>query len=61
MEEQDFEPRHKKPQKRDLTPFSVAELQDYVAQLEAEAARARAMIAEKEKGLAGAETLFKKR
>ena len=45
---------------KDLTPLSVDELQDYIAGLEAEIARARAAISAKESHRSGAEGLFKR-
>ncbi len=60
MEEEDFLPQRAKPQAKNLDPMSVAELNEYVAGLEAEIARARAEIARKDKIRSGAESLFKK-
>lgn len=59
MEWDDLEPRKAKPKPRDLQPLSVAELNDYIADLEAEIVRAREMIAVKRKERSGAEGLFK--
>lgn len=60
MEWDDLEPRKVKPKPKDLLPLSVAELNDYIAELEAEIVRAREMIAVKRKERSGAEGLFKK-
>jgi uncharacterized small protein (DUF1192 family) len=43
-----------------LTTMSVAELQDYVARLEAEIGRAKAVIAAKQSHLDAAQSLFQK-
>lgn len=60
MEWDDLEPRKAKPKPKDLQPLSVAELDDYIAELEAEIIRAREMIAVKRKERSGAEGLFRK-
>jgi uncharacterized small protein (DUF1192 family) len=60
MDTDDLEPRAKKPQKRNLEPMSVEELQAYIAELEAEIARVEEDIARKKKHLSAAESLFKK-
>jgi uncharacterized small protein (DUF1192 family) len=59
MDPEDLEPRTKKPAPKNLEVMSIEPLHDYVAELEAEIARVRAMIAAKEKARAGAETLFR--
>ncbi len=56
----DLEPRKAKPVPKDLSILGVAELQDYIAGLEAEIARARAAIAAKEVQKNAAEAFFKK-
>jgi uncharacterized small protein (DUF1192 family) len=43
-----------------LTLLGIAELEDYIAGLESEIARARAEIAVKQKQRSGAESLFKR-
>jgi uncharacterized small protein (DUF1192 family) len=48
------------PPPKDLTLLGIAELQEYVAGLESEIARAQAEIAEKRKHRGGAEALFKR-
>jgi uncharacterized small protein (DUF1192 family) len=60
MEPEDLEPRKKPPKPKDLTPFSVEELNEYIAMLEAEIARARAAIGAKQAHRAGADSLFRK-
>jgi len=59
MEWDDLEPKKKKPAPKDLHVMGVEELQDYIAELEAEIARAREAIAEKQKHRSGVEGLFK--
>jgi uncharacterized small protein (DUF1192 family) len=60
MDEEDLLPRQKKPQKKDLTPLGVAELEAYIGELEEEIARARAEIGAKKKQRSGADALFKR-
>jgi uncharacterized small protein (DUF1192 family) len=60
VDEEDLMPRHQPPKPKDLTPLGVAELEAYIAGLEAEIARARTEIAVKEKQRSGAEALFKR-
>ena len=57
---EDLEPRKKPVQSKDLSPWSIEELRDYIARLEAEIARARQAIAAKAAQRKGAESLFKK-
>ena len=59
MDEEDFLPRQTKPEQKLLDPMSIAELNDYIAELEAEIERVRRDIAAKEKHRAGVEGLFK--
>jgi uncharacterized small protein (DUF1192 family) len=57
----DIEPQVKKPFKpKDLTTFSVEDLEDYIARLNDEIARARAAIEAKRAFRNAAETFFKK-
>lgn len=56
----DLEPRKQKPVPKDLTTLSVAELNDYIAELEAEIARARTFIDAKQAHKNAAEAFFKK-
>ncbi len=60
MDFEDLEPRNKAKPKKDLQPMSVAELDEYIAALEAEIGRARDAIAAKQKDRLGAESLFRK-
>jgi uncharacterized small protein (DUF1192 family) len=60
MEEQDLEPRTKRPKPKDLEVMSVEALNEYIAGLEAEIERARAEIAKKQDSRAAAESVFRK-
>ena len=60
IDEEDLIPRHQPKKPRDLTLLGIAELEEYIAALEAEIARARAEIAAKQKQRSGAEALFKR-
>jgi len=60
MDEEDLLPQRQKPKPRDLTVLGVAQLEEYIVELEAEIARARAEIAAKRKQRGGAESLFKR-
>jgi uncharacterized small protein (DUF1192 family) len=60
MDEEDLLPQRQKPKPRDLTVLGVAQLEEYIAELEGEIARARAEIAKKQKHRGGIEGLFKK-
>ena len=53
-------PRKPAVKPKDLDGMAIAELQDYIAALEGEIARARAKIAAKEAHRAGAASLFKR-
>ncbi len=61
MDPEDLEPRARKPAPKNLDEMSVAALEEYIAGLEAEIARARAAIAAKRSSREGAETFFKKK
>jgi len=60
MDPEDLEPKTKKPVPKNLEVMSIEALSEYVAELEAEIARAQEMIAAKEKARVGAETLFRR-
>ena len=60
MDPEDLEPRKPSAPPRDLAPLSIGELKDYIADLEAEIARARAAIQAKRGVRSGAESLFRK-
>ncbi|MDX1710806.1 MAG: DUF1192 domain-containing protein [Rhodovibrionaceae bacterium] len=59
MDWNDLEPKKKKPAPKDLHVMGVEELEEYIAELEAEIARAREVIAQKQKHRSGVEGLFK--
>jgi uncharacterized small protein (DUF1192 family) len=52
-------PKHRKLPPKDLTPLSVGELEDYIAGLTDEIARARTAIDAKKRHRSGADSLFK--
>jgi uncharacterized small protein (DUF1192 family) len=60
IDEDDLAPQRQPPKLRDLTLMGIAELEEYIAGLEGEVARARAEIAAKQKQRSGAEALFKR-
>jgi uncharacterized small protein (DUF1192 family) len=60
MDEEDLLPQRQPVKPRDLTLLGIAELEEYIAGLESEVARARAEIAAKQRQRSGAEALFKR-
>ena len=60
MDEEELEPRNKRPRPKDLTLMGVAELEAYIAELESEITRTRAEITVKLGQRRGAESLFKR-
>ncbi|HEY7244714.1 MAG TPA: DUF1192 domain-containing protein [Xanthobacteraceae bacterium] len=60
MDEEDLLPGRKPPPLKDLALLGIAELEDYIAGLQSEIARAEAEIAEKRKHRGGAEALFRR-
>ncbi len=60
MDDDELLPSRKPAPPKDLSLLGIAELEDYIAGLEAEIARAQAEIAEKKKHRGGAEALFKR-
>ena len=60
FEDEDLAAQKQPPKKKDLTPLSIAELEDYVAAIEEEILRVREAIAAKRKQRGGAESLFKR-
>jgi uncharacterized small protein (DUF1192 family) len=60
MDLEDLEPLSKKPKPKDLDNLGVEELEDYLAELEAEMARVREKLASKKAYLSGAADLFKR-
>lgn len=59
MDLEDLEPRKQKPKPKDLDSLGVDELEDYLANLEAEAERVKQKIVAKKAYLTGAGSLFK--
>jgi uncharacterized small protein (DUF1192 family) len=60
IEEEDLVARNQPKKPKDLTLLGIAELEEYIAGLDAEIGRARAEIAAKQKQRTGAEALFKR-
>jgi uncharacterized small protein (DUF1192 family) len=60
IDDEDLAPQRQPPKLKDLTLMGIAELEEYIAGLESEIARARAEIAVKQKQRSGAEALFKR-
>jgi uncharacterized small protein (DUF1192 family) len=60
MDDEDLLPSKKPAPPKDLTLLGIAELEDYIAGLQSEIARAEAEIAEKRKHRGGAEAIFKR-
>ena len=59
MEPEDLEPRAVRPKPKDLDMMGVEELEEYLAELEAEALRVREKIKAKRDYKSGAAALFK--
>ena len=60
MDEEDLLPQRQPVKLKDLTLLGIAELEEYIAGLEGEIARARAEITAKQRQRTGAEALFKR-
>jgi uncharacterized small protein (DUF1192 family) len=60
IDEEDLTPQRQPPKLKDLTLLGIAELEEYIAGLDSEIARARAEITAKQKQRSGAEALFKR-
>jgi uncharacterized small protein (DUF1192 family) len=60
MDEEELEPRRKRPQPKDLSLMGVVELEAYIAELEAEITRVQVEITAKRGQRRGAEALFKR-
>jgi uncharacterized small protein (DUF1192 family) len=60
LEDEDLAAQKQPPKKKDLTPLSIAELEDYIAAMEEEILRVREAIVAKRKQRGGAESLFKR-
>jgi uncharacterized small protein (DUF1192 family) len=58
FEMEDLEPQNKEIKRTDLSNWSIGELGDYIAALEAEIERARESIAAKEQFKSGADSVF---
>lgn len=61
MDLEDFEPRNRQPKPRDLDAMGVEELEEYLAELEAEVVRVKEKIQAKKHYLAGAQDAFFKK
>ena len=61
MDFEDLEPRKQSPKPRDLSSWSVGELNDYIANLQAEIERAKEVINSKQGHRAAADAFFKGR
>ena len=59
MDIEDLEPQKKKAAPRDLDAMGVEQLENYLAEIEAEVERVRAKITEKKDYLTGARAFFK--
>ena len=59
MDTDDLEPIKKKPAVKDLSRMSIGDLREYIAELQAEIARAEAAIGKKEGARKGADSFFK--
>ena len=59
MEWNDLEPQKEKPKLKSLTEMSIADLGEYIDELQLEIARVEAMIKSKEAARDGAESVFK--
>ncbi len=59
MDIEELEPRKKKAAPKDLEAMGVEQLENYLAELDAEADRVRTKITEKKDYLAGAQAFFK--
>ena len=59
MDIEDLEPRKQKPKPKDLDSLGIEQLEEYLAELQAEAARVEEKIAAKKSYLSGADAFFK--
>ncbi|MBM3620147.1 MAG: DUF1192 domain-containing protein [Alphaproteobacteria bacterium] len=59
-EDEDLEPRNRKPKPKDLSGLSIEELRDYIADMKAEIARAEETIKAKQSHASAAALFFKK-
>ena len=58
MEEDDLEPRNRKPEPKNLAGMSIDALHEYIAELEAEIQRARENIAGRQGARSAADSVF---
>ncbi len=56
----DLEPRNQPPKPRDLSGMGISELEEYIAGLRAEIARAQGVIEQKRAARQGADVFFKR-
>ena len=61
IDPEELEPKKKKPAPRNLDDLGIAELNDYIAELQSEIERTRGAIARKQGHKSGAEAFFKPR
>ena len=59
MEEQDLEPRNRKPKPRDLEVMSIESLREYIEEMETEIQRVHAAISAKKNWRDNADSFFK--
>ena len=59
MDTDDLEPVKKPPVQKDLSRMSIGDLNEYIAELKAEIARAEAAISRKQHARKGADSFFK--
>ena len=60
MDIEDLEPRKQTPKPKDLESLGVDQLEEYLAELQAEVARVEEKIAAKKSYLSGADAFFKR-
>lgn len=60
MDEEDLQPKSRKPDLKNLEILSIEALEDYIGELEREIERARAAIAKKQSARSAAESAFRK-
>jgi len=60
MDEEDLQPKLRKPDLKNLEVMSIEALEDYIGELEGEISRVRAEIAKKQSAKSAAESVFRK-
>lgn len=60
MDEEELQPKSRKPDLKNLEIMSIEALEDYIGELEGEIARVRAEIAKKRSAKSAAESVFRK-